>query len=66
MYYQLKAGAEVTFQSLHDFKFIVEEFNEHAGNVRCKYYDENLKRYIRLTLPAEAVFPVPKKKKLPQ
>jgi len=60
MYHFLKAGAEVTFQRLHDIKLIVEEFNEHKGNVRCKYYDENLKRFIKLTLPAESLIPVKK------
>lgn len=55
MYEFLKVGAEVTFQSLHDIKLIVEEVNEFKGNVRCKYYDDNLKRFIKLTLPAESL-----------
>jgi hypothetical protein len=57
MYEFLKVGDEVTFQSLRDIKLIVEEVNEFKGNVRCKYYDENLKRYIKLTLPAESLVP---------
>jgi hypothetical protein len=60
MYDFLKIGAEVTFQCLHDIKLIVEEFNEFKGNVRCKYYDENLKRFIKLTLPAELLTPLGK------
>ena len=57
MYEFLKPGVEVTFQSLRDIKLIVEEVNEFKGNVRCKYYDENLKRFIKLTLPAESLVP---------
>ncbi|HVU54947.1 MAG TPA: hypothetical protein VHD83_07820 [Puia sp.] len=60
MYHYLKPGVEVTFQCLHDIKLIVEEFNEHKGNVRCKYYDDNLHRFIKLTLPAESLTPVRK------
>ena len=66
MYHFLKEGAEVTFQCLHDIKLIVEEFNEHKNNVRCKYYDENLKRFIKLTLPADSLIPAPKAKNRPQ
>jgi len=57
MYDFLKIGEEVTFQSLLDIRLIVEEINEYKGNVRCKYYDENLKRFIKLTLPAESLVP---------
>jgi len=60
MYDFLKVGEEVTFQCLHDIRLIVEEINEFKGNVRCKYYDENLKRFIKLTLPAESLMPVRK------
>jgi len=60
MYHYLKSGAEVTFQCLHDIKLIVEEFNEYKGNVRCKYYDDHLKRFIRLTLPADSLVLVKK------
>jgi hypothetical protein len=60
MYEFLKVGEEVTFQCLHDIRLIVEEINEFKGNVRCKYYDDNLKRYIKLTLPAESLIPVRK------
>lgn len=72
MYRYLTAGAEVTFQCLQDIKLIVEEYNEFKGNVRCKYYDENLKRFIKLTLPAESLTlvrklrPVGELKKAPQ
>jgi len=60
MYDFLKVGEEVTFQCLHDIKLIVEEINEFKGNVRCKYYDENLKKFIKLTLPADSLVPVRK------
>ena len=60
MYDFLKVGEEVTFQCLHDIKLIVEEVNEFKGSVRCKYYDENLKKFIKLTLPAESLIPVRK------
>ena len=63
MYEFLKVGEEVTFQSLHDIKLIVEEVNEFKGNVRCKYFDENLKRYIKLTLPADSLIPCSSSKK---
>lgn len=67
MYEFLKVGEEVTFQSLHDIKLIIEEVNEFKGNVRCKYFDENLKRYIKLTLPADSLVPckTAKKKTVP-
>ena len=55
MYEYLKPGEEVTFQSLLDLLLIVEEVNERRGNVRCKYYDENLGKFIKLTLPAESL-----------
>jgi hypothetical protein len=64
MYDFLEVGEEVTFQCLHDIKLIVEEVNEFKGNVRCKYYDENLKKFIRLTLPAESLIPVPRMLKI--
>ena len=57
MYEYLKPGEEVTFQSLLDLRLIVEEVNERRGNVRCKYYDENLGKFIKLTLPAESLIP---------
>ena len=53
----LKVGEEVTFRGLMDIKLIVEGVNEVRGNVRCKYYDDHLKRYIKLTLPAESLMP---------
>ncbi|HTI08311.1 MAG TPA: hypothetical protein VL832_07130 [Puia sp.] len=67
MYDYLKPGEEVTFQSLLDLRLIVEEVNERRGNVRCKYYDENLGKFIKLTLPAESLVPcrdLSKKKKI--
>ena len=57
MYDFLKAGDEVTFPGLMDIKLIVEEVHENRGNVRCKYYDDHLKRFIKLTLPADALVP---------
>lgn len=56
----LKVGEEVTFPGLLDIKLFVEEVFENRGNVRCKYYDEYLKRFIKLTLPADALVPSPK------
>jgi len=67
MYEYLKPGEEVTFQSLLDLRLIVEEVNERRGNVRCKYYDENLGKFIKLTLPADSLVPCrdhSKKKKI--
>ena len=64
MYDFLKVGEEVTFQCLHDIKLIVEEVNEFKGSVRCKYYDENLNKFIKLTLSAESLVPVPKIKEV--
>jgi hypothetical protein len=68
MYEFLKVGAEVTFQCLHDIKLIVEEVNEVKGSVRCKYFDDNLNKFIKLTLPAESLVPVRRtlKMKAPQ
>jgi hypothetical protein len=60
MYDLLKVGEEVTFPGLLDIKLIVEEVFENRGNVRCKYYDDLLKRFIKLTLPADALVPSPK------
>ena len=57
MYNLLKVGEEVTFPGLLDIRLIVEEIFENRGNVRCKYYDDHLKRYIRLTLPTDALVP---------
>jgi uncharacterized protein YodC (DUF2158 family) len=67
MYEYLKPGEEVTFQSLLDLRLIIEEVNETSGSVRCKYYDENLGKFIKLTLPAESLVPfrdASKKKKV--
>jgi len=57
MYEFLTVGQEVAFPGLTDIKLIVEEVFESRGAVRCKYYDEHLKKYIKLTLPANAVIP---------
>jgi hypothetical protein len=57
MYNLLKVGEEVTFPGLLDIRLIVEEVHENRGNVRCKYYDDHLKRYIKLTLPTDALIP---------
>ena len=51
----LKAGEEVSFPGLLDIKLIVEEVHEMRGNVRCKYYDDHLKKYIKLTLPTNGL-----------
>ena len=61
MYDLLKVGEEVTFPGLIDIRLIVEEVNEARGNVRCKYYDDHLKRYIKLTLPSNALVPCRKR-----
>ncbi len=60
MYSHLKVGEEVSFPGLIDIRLIIEEVHENRGNVRCKYYDEHLKRYIRLTLPCNALVPISK------
>jgi len=60
MYDFLKVGDEVTFPGLLDIKLIIEEVRENRGNVRCKYYDDHLKRFIKLTLPADTLIPCPK------
>jgi hypothetical protein len=60
MYDLLKVGEEVTFPGLLDIKLIIEEVYENKGNVRCKYYDDHLKRFIKLTLPADSLLPVRK------
>jgi hypothetical protein len=60
MYNLLKVGEEVTFPGLLDIRLIVEEVYENRGIVRCKYYDDHLKRYIKLTLPTDALVPCQK------
>ncbi|HLZ88176.1 MAG TPA: hypothetical protein VKQ52_13070, partial [Puia sp.] len=57
MYDLLQVGEEVAFPGLLDIKLIVEEVYENRGTVRCKYYDEHLKKFIRLTLAADALVP---------
>jgi hypothetical protein len=53
MFNHLKAGEEVSFPGLLDIKLIVEEVND--SGVRCKYYDDHLQKYIRVTFPADAL-----------
>ena len=60
MYNLLQVGEEVTFPGLLDIRLIVDEVHENRGNVRCKYYDDHLKRYIKLTLPTDALVPCQK------
>ena len=60
MYGLLKVGEEVTFPGLLDIKLIVEEVYENQASVRCKYYDDHLKRFIKLTLPADSLVPTRK------
>ncbi len=57
MYSFFRIGEEVIFQSLSDIPLIVEGVNEASGGIRCKYFDDNLQRYIKLTLPADSLFP---------
>ena len=57
MYAFLEAGQEVSFPGLTEIRLIVEEVCESRGMVRCKYYDEHLQKFIRLTLPIDAVVP---------
>lgn len=49
----LKVGEEVSFRGLLDIRLIVEEV--HEFKVRCKYYDDRLKKYIRLTVTSDAL-----------
>ena len=55
MYDLFEVGEEVTFPGLADIRLIIEEVHEIRGNVRCKYYDDHLRKYIRLSLPANAL-----------
>ncbi|GGA99233.1 hypothetical protein GCM10011511_23180 [Puia dinghuensis] len=64
MYDLLEVGEEVTFPGLLDIKLIVEEVHENRGIVRCKYYDDHLNRFIKLTLPADALVPLRKAPKM--
>jgi hypothetical protein len=52
MYDLLEVGEEVSFPGLLDIRLIVEDAHEIQGNIRCKYFDDHLRKYIRLTLPA--------------
>jgi hypothetical protein len=64
MYGMLKVGEAVTFPGLMNIKLIVEEVCENKGHVRCKYYDDLLKKFIKLTLPADSLMPIRKAPKL--
>lgn len=55
MYEFLKAGDEVIFPGLLDIRLIVDEVYESRGAIRCKYYDDQLKKFIKIMLPADAV-----------
>jgi hypothetical protein len=63
MYDLLKVGEEVSFPGLSDYNLIVVEVNENRGSVRCKYFDDHLNRFIKLTLPADALRPIRKAQK---
>ena len=56
MYDDLKVGEEVSFPGLLDIKLVVEEVQEYK--VRCRYYDDHLRKYIRLTVSADALIRV--------
>ena len=60
MYGILKVGEAVTFPGLLDIKLIVDEIYENRGCARCKYYDDHLRKFIKLTLPIDALVPVRK------
>jgi hypothetical protein len=51
MYDHLKVGEEVSFPGLLDIKLIVE--GVQGRKVFCKYYDDHLKKFIRLTFPID-------------
>jgi hypothetical protein len=55
MRYLFKVGEEVTFRGLVDLRLIVEGVDEIRSSVRCKYFDDHLQRFIKLTLPAESL-----------
>ena len=55
MYEFLKAGDEVIFPGLLEIRLIVDEVFESRGAIRCKYYDDQLKKFIKIMLPANAV-----------
>jgi uncharacterized protein YodC (DUF2158 family) len=57
MYQFFRVGEEVHFKCLPDIKLIIEDINETSGSIRCKYYDDNLRKYIRLRLSADSLVP---------
>ena len=60
MYHLFKVGQEVTFPGLPDIRLIVVAVNENKGNLRCKYFDDYLKKFISLTLSADGLTPLRK------
>ena len=54
------------YQRLYDMILLhgTEEVYENKGHVRCKYYDDLLKKFIKLTLPADSLMPIRKAPKL--
>jgi hypothetical protein len=60
MYGILKVGEAVTFPGLLDIKLIVDEIYENRASVRCKYYDDHLRKFIKLTLPIDGLVPIRK------
>ena len=65
MYEFLKVGDEVIFPGLLDIKLIVDEVYESRGAIRCKYYDDQLKKFIKVMLPAGAVVRTRKRAAIP-
>lgn len=60
MYELFHTGQEVSFPGLPDIRLIIISVDDHKGNLRCKYYDDHLQKYITLTLSADALSPVRK------
>jgi uncharacterized protein YodC (DUF2158 family) len=57
MYQFFRVGEEVNFKCLPDIKLIIEDINETSGSIRCKYFDDQLQKYIRLRLSADSLVP---------
>ena len=58
MYELFQTGQEVIFPGLPDIWLTIIAVDENKGNLRCKYYDDHLHKYITLTLSADALSPV--------
>jgi hypothetical protein len=56
MYDDLKVGEEVSFPGLLDIRLVVEEVLD--TKVRCRYYDDHLRKYVRLTVSSDALIRV--------